>query len=119
MMIALGCIQALECNRNSCPTGVATQDPELVAGLVVKDKKQRIANYQRETVKSYVELLAAAGLHNSDEVTREHVYRRISMIEYQQYSDIFPYVEQGSLLNEKTVPEHLLKYWKKADPDRF
>jgi glutamate synthase domain-containing protein 2 len=119
MMIALGCIQALECNRNSCPTGVATQDPELVAGLVVKDKKQRIANYQRETVKSYVELLAAAGLHNSDEVTREHVYRRISMIEYQQYSDIFPYVEQGSLLDEKTVPEHLLKYWKKADPDQF
>jgi glutamate synthase domain-containing protein 2 len=32
MMIALGCIQALECNKNTCPTGVATQDPELVKG---------------------------------------------------------------------------------------
>eukprot|EP00903_Cladosiphon_okamuranus_P000732 g730.t1 len=36
MMLALGCIQALECNKNSCPTGVATQDPELVAGLVAQ-----------------------------------------------------------------------------------
>ena len=39
MMMALGCIQALECNKNTCPTGVATQIPELAAGLVVSDKK--------------------------------------------------------------------------------
>ena len=44
MMMALGCIQALECNKNTCPTGVATQDPELVDGLVIDDKKVRVAN---------------------------------------------------------------------------
>jgi glutamate synthase domain-containing protein 2 len=50
MMMALGCIQALRCNTNRCPTGVATQDPSLMAGLVVEDKAVRVANYPRETL---------------------------------------------------------------------
>ena len=49
MMLALGYIQALECNQNICPTGIATQDPQLTAGLVVSDKRVRVANYHRET----------------------------------------------------------------------
>ena len=61
MMLAFGCIQSLECNKNTCPTGVATQDPELVGGLVINDKKTRVANYHRETIKSLAELTAAAG----------------------------------------------------------
>ena len=39
MMLALGCIQALKCNTNECPTGVATQRPQLTAGLVVGNKR--------------------------------------------------------------------------------
>ena len=50
MMMALGCIQALECNKNTCPTGVATQDPYFMNGLVIEDKKVRVANYQKNTV---------------------------------------------------------------------
>ncbi|HNP34073.1 MAG TPA: glutamate synthase-related protein, partial [Flavobacterium sp.] len=38
MMFALGCIQALECHANTCPTGVATQDPQLMKGLVPEEK---------------------------------------------------------------------------------
>src|SRR5690606_31011633 len=37
MMLAVGCIQALQCNTNTCPAGVATQDPELMKGLDVED----------------------------------------------------------------------------------
>src|SRR5690606_38470870 len=44
MMFALGCIQALECHKNTCPTGVATQDKELIAGLNVENKTERVAN---------------------------------------------------------------------------
>src|SRR5690606_35508956 len=54
MMMAVGCIQALQCNTNKCPTGVATQDPQLTVGLVVDDKKTRVANYHRSTVKNFV-----------------------------------------------------------------
>ena len=64
MMFALGCIQALRCNTNQCPTGVATQDPELVHGLHVGDKATRVARFHRETVKSFFEVLGAAGLQH-------------------------------------------------------
>jgi hypothetical protein len=59
MMLALGCIQALVCNTNKCPTGVTTQNPKLAAGLVISDKKVRVANFHSETVKITVELMSA------------------------------------------------------------
>src|SRR6185312_11537762 len=62
MLFALGCIQALRCNTNACPTGVATQDPALVKGLHVGDKSKRVANFHRETVRSFFEVLGAAGI---------------------------------------------------------
>ena len=78
MMLALGCIQALECNSNTCPTGVATQDKKLMSGLDVNDKKVRVANFHHETVKSAVELMAAAGVKHPDLLHRSFIYRRIS-----------------------------------------
>ena len=62
MMMAIGCIQALECNTNSCPVGVATQDKTLMSGLDVNDKSVRVANFHRKTLKSFTELIAASGL---------------------------------------------------------
>ncbi|MDC1174578.1 FMN-binding glutamate synthase family protein [Bacteriovoracaceae bacterium] len=57
MMLALGCIQALICNTNKCPTGIATQDPSLVNGLVVDDKYKRVANFHRLTVEAFAEMI--------------------------------------------------------------
>jgi glutamate synthase domain-containing protein 2 len=99
MMLALGCIQALECNKNNCPTGVATQDSELVAGLVVSDKKVRVANYHSETLESFVELLAAAGIKHPSEINRTLVNRRVSVLESRAYDEFYPYLEKGSLLS--------------------
>lgn len=59
MMFALGCVQALKCNTNKCPTGVATQEPHLMQGLVVEDKARRVANYQQQTIKSAMEIVGA------------------------------------------------------------
>jgi len=119
MMLALGCIQALQCNKNTCPTGVATQDPELFSGLVVADKKKRVANFHLETVHGFIELLAAAGLKSPAEITRHHVLRRISMNEVRKYSDIFPYLPQGCLLEESKVPADWLSDWRAADASSF
>jgi len=119
MMLALGCIQALECNKNNCPTGVATQDPELVAGLVVSDKKERVANYQNETVHSFVELLAAAGLDDMNQIKRHHVYRRITNKEILRYDEIYPYLKENCLLAEETVPSNWKPYWLMASADNF
>jgi len=44
-MFALGCIQALQCNKNTCPTGITTHDKELQRGLDPASKSVRVANY--------------------------------------------------------------------------
>jgi glutamate synthase domain-containing protein 2 len=98
MMMALGCIQALECNTNRCPTGIATQDPRLTAGLVVANKNIRIANYHYETVKSACELMGAAGIAHPDQIHRAHINRRVSPKEVQTYLETYPYIPAGSLL---------------------
>ena len=41
-MFALGCIQALQCNANTCPTGITTHDEDLQKGLDVGDKSERV-----------------------------------------------------------------------------
>lgn len=77
MMLALGCIQALECDKNTCPTGVATDKPTLVRGLVVEDKYKRVANYHKATVHDFMEMFAAAGCTNLSELNRSYIYKQI------------------------------------------
>ena len=98
MMIALGCIQALECNRNTCPTGVATQNEELASGLDVNDKRVRVKNFHDETVKAAVELMSAAGIKHPSQLHRSHIYRRVSANQIQTYAEMYPYLLKGSLL---------------------
>ncbi len=118
MMMALGCIQALQCNSNKCPTGVATQDPALTVGLVVNDKKQRVANYHEDTVKSFVELMGAAGIDDYKKLTRSHIYRRVFMNEVRTFEDIFPSLDAGCMINNK-IPEKYKQDFEMAHADRW
>jgi len=45
-LFSLGCIQALQCNRNTCPTGITTHDPGLQRGLDVANKAERVVNFR-------------------------------------------------------------------------
>jgi glutamate synthase domain-containing protein 2 len=119
MMMAVGCIQALECNKNTCPTGVATQDPKLIKGLVVADKKERVYHFHKDTVKSFVELLAASGVKNLDELNRSHVSKRGPLNDSKTYEDIFPYTTEGCLLAAETVPAKWKSDWSRATPENF
>ncbi|WP_226064972.1 FMN-binding glutamate synthase family protein [Kaistella polysaccharea] len=67
-MFALGCIQALRCNTNTCPTGVATQDKMLIKGLDVTDKSERVYHFHKNTLRTCNELIAAAGRTSYEEV---------------------------------------------------
>lgn len=98
MMLAVGCIQALQCNKNTCPAGVATQDKMLQRGLNVEDKTKRVASYHKETIKSFVEMLCAAGIADHNEVERKFINRRTSMSESHTYEKLYPSVKPGSLL---------------------
>jgi glutamate synthase domain-containing protein 2 len=119
MMMALGCIQALECNRNTCPVGVATQDPGLVKGLVVSHKSDRVANYHKETVKSFIELMAASGIDKIDLINRSFIYSRISTDRVSRYDKLYPYIPKGSLLSVQTIPEEFKMHMKLSDEEVF
>src|SRR5690606_20144160 len=90
MMLALGCIQALECHKNTCPTGVATQNKSLMKGLVVEKKYLRVANFHHQTVHSVAEILGAMGLKHTREIKRRHIWRRISITESRTYAELYP-----------------------------
>ncbi|MCP4410876.1 MAG: FMN-binding glutamate synthase family protein [Gammaproteobacteria bacterium] len=98
MMFALGCVQALQCNKNTCPTGIATQDPNLYRALDVANKKERIKNFHNETLKNVVEILSAIGIRHTAELNRVNVYRRVSETEIKRFDEIYPYVKEGELL---------------------
>ena len=119
MMMSLGCIQALECNTNTCPVGVATQDKALMKGLVVADKKTRVANYHQQTVKAFVELMGAAGISDPAEINRYHINRRIIMNRHETYEDVYPYIPEGALLNKETIPESWKRDMGMASADSF
>jgi len=118
MMMALGCIQALRCNTNRCPTGVATQDPNLVAGLVVSDKAQRVFNYHHDTVKSASELLGAMGLGHTRELRPWHVMKRTGLAEVRHYGELYEYLEEGALLG-RTLPASFQRAMAAARSDSF
>jgi len=72
-MFSLGCIQALRCHTNTCPTGVTTHDPRLQRGLVVEDKAERVAHYCRNMNKEIDMIAHSCGLKHAREFRREHV----------------------------------------------
>ena len=115
MMLSIGCIQALQCNNNTCPVGVATQDTSLIKGLVVDDKAPRAANYHEETIHSFLEMVAASGLNSPDEITRDHINKRMGITKVVKYSEMYPEIEAGCLLSESSRPEEYKRYFSEKD----
>ncbi|MCH8021992.1 FMN-binding glutamate synthase family protein [candidate division KSB1 bacterium] len=100
MMLALGCIQARRCNSNECPVGVTTQNPQLVAGLVVREKDKRVANYQDETITSVSEIIGAMGIESPEDLHPWHIMRRTSPTEIKHYGEIYEFLNAGDLLKD-------------------
>ena len=118
MMFALGCIQALRCNNNTCPAGVATQDPRLYGGLVVADKRQRVANFQRATVRAFLDLLGAAGLAAPHELQPSMIRRRVDGTATRTLAELHGSVLPGALLGDR-IPERYADAWARARTDAF
>ncbi|MGE4325625.1 MAG: FMN-binding glutamate synthase family protein [Pseudodonghicola sp.] len=72
-MFALGCIQALKCNKNTCPTGVTTHDPHLQKGLVVERKYIRVARYARGLIDEVETIAHSVGVAEPRQMRRRHV----------------------------------------------
>ncbi|WP_235866846.1 FMN-binding glutamate synthase family protein [Salibaculum griseiflavum] len=72
-MFSLGCIQALKCNKNTCPTGITTHDPHLQKGLVVEEKDGRVAAYARQIIKEVETIAHSVGVAEPRLMRRSHV----------------------------------------------
>jgi glutamate synthase domain-containing protein 2 len=71
-MFSLGCIQALRCHANTCPTGITTHNPKLQRGLVVADKAERVAHYALNMNHEIDMIAHSCGLKHAREFRREH-----------------------------------------------
>jgi glutamate synthase domain-containing protein 2 len=71
-MFALGCIQAMQCNRNTCPTGVTTHDPDLQRGLDPADKATRVAQYVENLCKEVGVIAHSCGVDSPRALRRHH-----------------------------------------------
>ncbi|MBY0472327.1 FMN-binding glutamate synthase family protein [bacterium] len=118
MLLALGCIQALRCNSNTCPTGITTNDRNLMAGLHIPTKAERVANFQIETIKSLKDMVGVMGLSKTTEVRPWHLMRRISHNEIRHYGEIYDFIEPGSLLGS-SLPKTFERAWHEAQARSF
>lgn len=71
-MFALGCIQALQCNKNTCPTGITTHNLKLQKGLDPEDKAIRVMNYAKNMTKEVGILAHSCGVNTPRELDRRH-----------------------------------------------
>ena len=106
MMFALGCIQALKCNTNHCPTGITTQNPELMQGLDIDNKAMRVRNFQKKTVEAACDIFGACGIDHPSKFNRSMILRRISGTKVLTYEELYPYFRPGDLVNGR-APESL------------
>ncbi len=71
-MLALGCIQAMKCHENTCPTGITTHDPRFQRGLVVADKAERVYNYANNMMHEVAILAHSCGVEDPRDLQRKH-----------------------------------------------
>ncbi len=118
MMLALGCIQARRCHTNTCPTGIATQDPKLYKALVVDDKAERVYQFHKSTVEHFQWVLAAAGMDKVEELQPCELNRRLSFNEVKNYDELYEYLDAGTI-ESGTAPAEYLRAWEQASAASF
>ena len=97
MLFSIGCIQSFKCNTNTCPTGITTQDPRLMAGLDVPDKAERARQFHAKTVHVALEIVGALGHESASQVTGKDVLRRVAGHGLRNMNEIYPCVwEEGT-----------------------
>jgi len=90
-LFALGCIQSLQCHKNTCPTGITTHNPRLQKGLVVPEKSKRVATYAISINNDLDVLAHSCGLANAREFRREHARVVLEANRSRLLSDLYPY----------------------------
>ncbi|KJZ14278.1 glutamate synthase [Marinomonas sp. S3726] len=119
MMMALGCIQSKSCNTNECPTGIATQDPVRGKAIDIEAKASRVANFQRNTLHSFFELVGSLGLEDPKKLTANMIKRRTSYSLSISLGVMIPTLSEGELITHPNLPYPWQQWWQGAHSDSF
>jgi len=117
-MFSLGCVQSMRCHTDTCPTGVATQSPARQRGLVIPEKAERVARFQKATLDALRDIVVAAGLQSPDGFTPDALRQRINVAEMRSIDEVYSFVEPGELLEGSRDPR-LAAWWRMARSDTF
>ncbi|MGB5796145.1 MAG: FMN-binding glutamate synthase family protein [Mycolicibacter algericus] len=117
MMMAVGCIQAQRCHTNTCPTGVATQDPRRARALNVADKSVRVQQYQAATVRQAMQMIGSLGAHGPQQLSPHMLRKRVSPSLVRSYAEIYEWLQPGQLLSDRPASWEI--DWAASSPDSF
>lgn len=118
MMFAVGCIQAMRCHTNTCPTGVATQDKRRARALKIDERAEHVQRYHRATLDSFIEITGAMGVTDPSHLTPQHILHRMPDQHARDYSQLHCYLKPGALL-AADVPEPFAGDWERASAEHF
>ncbi len=118
MMMAVGCIQSQECHLNTCPVGVATQDPKRARALDIPDKTERVRRYQAAAVEEAVRIMASMGVDDPAKLTPHLLMRRVDEHTTRSYAELYEWLSPGELTSGDPR-ESWAREWAMADPDSF
>ena len=90
-LFSIGCIQAMRCHTNTCPTGVTTQNRWLQSGLDPADKGVRVRNYALALERDLQMITHACGLTHPRQLNRGHIVMNISPGLRKSLVEVFPY----------------------------
>ncbi|MDO5769576.1 MAG: FMN-binding glutamate synthase family protein [Psychrobacter sp.] len=118
-MFAVGCIQSRSCHTNTCPTGVATQDPYRQQALDVPSKAERVANFHKNTLKSLANIVGAVGLAHPTDLKPYHIARRMDDGQIKLLSKYYYFTDEGALLDGSARADVFNQMWVMANPNSF
>ena len=113
ILVCLGCVMMRQCHSNTCPMGVATQDPELRKNFA--GKPEYIINFLRFIAEEVREYLAQLGLHSLDEACGRNDLLEIDhaldfyKTEHLDFSAVFKPVKGGDVHFDANAPKEELK----------
>ncbi|WP_108652074.1 FMN-binding glutamate synthase family protein [Dongshaea marina] len=119
MMMAVGCIQSKQCNKNTCPVGVATQNRSLYKNLDIQDKMHRVRRYHDATLHNFREIIGSMGLEHPGKLCPSQLLKRTGPETVRSYADIYPRIEPGCLLREEAIPQSFKTDWDGACETKF
>jgi glutamate synthase (NADPH) large chain len=103
-LVTLGCIIMRACHLNTCPVGIATQDPKLRAKFT--GDPSHLVNFMMFVAQEVRELMAQLGFRTINEMVGHSEYLRMAQIDHWKLRDL----DLSQVLFQPDVPETVGRY---------